>query len=127
LWTALRGAGLPIVSSWLDAALNRGEAATSEAWGEHWSRCIAESTSADLVLFHAPAPHTQCGALIEIGAALGAGREVWIVSDYEWSFAHLPRCRIFPTIESAIEAIVARMAGERLRQRERVHHGARNQ
>ena len=37
-----------------------------------------------------------------------------LVSDYEWTFAHHPRCRIFPTLEAAVEAIMAGAQGARL-------------
>jgi hypothetical protein len=46
---------------------------------------------------------------------LQAGREVWVVSDYQWSVAHHPRCRVFKSIEACVAAIVARLKGERLR------------
>jgi len=58
---------------------------------------------------------TACGALIEAGAALAAGKRVYIVSDYTWTFSNHPRCRLFATLEDAITAIVAGAQGARLR------------
>ena len=68
-------------------------------------RCLAENVT----LFYAPEGSMQCGALIEIGAALASGRYVFIVSDYEWSVLLKPRSR----------PIVAMQAGERARHHEK--------
>jgi hypothetical protein len=46
---------------------------------------------------------------------LAAWRRVFVVSDYEWTFAHHPRCRIVQPLEAAVEAIMAGAQGERLR------------
>jgi hypothetical protein len=55
---------------------------------------------------------TACGQLLEARSALAAGRRVIVVSDYEWTFAHHPGCRIFQTLEAAVEAITVGVAGE---------------
>ena len=47
--------------------------------------------------------------------ALAAGKRVFVVSDYTWSFGNHPRCRIFATLEAAIVAIMAGAQGARLR------------
>ena len=52
-----------------------------------------------------------CGQLIEAGAALAAGKRVFVVSDYQWTFANHPRCRVFATLEDAIAAIMAGAQG----------------
>jgi hypothetical protein len=57
----------------------------------------------------------RCGALLEAGAALAAGRQVFVVSPDVWTFAHHPRCRVFSTLEAAIEAIMAMQTGARAR------------
>jgi hypothetical protein len=55
---------------------------------------------------NAAAGETQCGSLVEVGAALAAGKaHVYIVSDYWFSVGHHSRCRIFKTLEAAIAAI----------------------
>jgi hypothetical protein len=116
MWTALRGAGLPIVADWIDSPINRtGTAPAPDMWARHWQICLEQSGSADITIFYAPEGATQCGSLIEIGSALASGRAVWIVSDYEWSISHFPRCCVFKSIEAAVAAVVARCAGERLR------------
>ena len=55
------------------------------------------------------------GALLEAGAALAAGRTVFIVSPDWWSFAHHPRCRTFRTLADAIAAICAMQVGKATR------------
>jgi hypothetical protein len=48
-----------------------------------------------------------CGGLIEAGAALAAGKQVFIVSPYAWSFSHHPRARMFGSSKAAIGSIGA--------------------
>ena len=36
---------------------------------------------------------SACGQLFEARSALAAWRRVFVVSDYEWTFAHHPGCR----------------------------------
>jgi hypothetical protein len=116
MWKALRGAGIPIVADWVDASINKTDAkVTPDMWARHWQMCLEQSAAADICVFYAPEGTTQCGALIEIGSALQAGREVWVVSDYQWSIACHPRCRVFASIEACVAAIVARLKGETLR------------
>jgi hypothetical protein len=62
------------------------------------------------------ATERQMGALIEVGSALGAGKQVYLVSPHDWSWKHHPRVRVFDTLEAAVTAIVAAAAGERARQ-----------
>jgi hypothetical protein len=109
LWTALRGAGLPIIASWIDSEINRtdDDETSPDAWGRHWQTCLEQSAAADITIFYAPEGATQCGS------ALASGREVWLVSSYWWSVSHHPRCRVFPSIEACVAAVVARMKGER--------------
>ena len=57
---------------------------------------------------------SACGSWLEAGSALAARGRVFVVSDYEWTFAHHPGCRIFQTLEAAVEAIMAGAQGERL-------------
>jgi hypothetical protein len=57
------------------------------------------------------------GSLIEAGAALGAGKWVYLVSPHEWPFLrHHPRVRSFDSSADAIEAIMAARVGEQARQ-----------
>jgi hypothetical protein len=56
------------------------------------------------------------GSLLEAGAALGAGRQVFLVSRHPWPFLrNHPKCRSFESLASAVNAIRARAAGEEAR------------
>jgi hypothetical protein len=55
------------------------------------------------------------GALVELGAGLASGAQVFLVTDHQWSVAHHPRVRSFPNLAAAISAIVAMQNGERPR------------
>jgi hypothetical protein len=104
------------MASWIDSEINGDDhELTPERSSRHWVRCLEQAADADICLFYAPEGATQCGSLIEIGAALVSGREVWVVSDYQWTIAHHPRCRTFKSIEACVAAVVARVKGERAR------------
>jgi hypothetical protein len=115
-WQALRAAGVPIAASWLDAPFNHdGSEPTPDDWTAHWDRCCREAAEADITLMFAGAEERQNGALLEVGAALGAGRQVYLVSPHDWSWKHHPRVRVFDTLEAAVTAIMAAVAGEKAR------------
>lgn len=76
-WLALRAAGLPVISTWIDEA-GEGESASL---ADLWRRCIAESASAAaLLLYHEPGDE-QKGAYVEVGAALASGVPVFVVGE----------------------------------------------
>jgi hypothetical protein len=68
-----------------------------------------------VLLFVSLEGETACSGLIEVGAALALGKQVWVLSPYWWSFSNHPHARTFTTLEAAVAAIVARTAGERAR------------
>lgn len=76
VWRALRASGININSSWIDygaEGLPRDLA----------QRCVKEAAAADvLVIFCRPGDVLK-GVLVEVGAALAAGREVRCVGDAE--------------------------------------------
>ena len=104
--------GMNIQASWLDWEGNTIQAAggepTADQWASHWSGCISEAAAADILLFVALEHETQCGALLEVGAALGAGRSVYLISPYEWSFENHPNVRRFATLKDAIGELIKR-------------------
>ena len=87
------------------------------AWGEHWPKCLSGSFHCRRRLVLRARGFTQCGSLIEIGAAVQAGAQVFVVSDYTWTIAHHPQCHVFKTLEEAVVAVKARMHGEEARER----------
>ena len=64
---------------------------------------------------YAACDERQMGALVELGAGLASGAQVFLVTDHQWSVAHHPRVRSFPNLAAAISAIVAMQNGERPR------------
>jgi hypothetical protein len=117
MWRGLQAVGAPIDASWLHAELNEpGAEPSDDAWSRHWQLCVAEAAAADIVLVYAhPDDPAQMGALIEAGAALGAGKQVWVVSPHSWSWRHHPRVRNFDTLAAAVSALCALRDGEQAR------------
>jgi hypothetical protein len=104
----LRAAGVPITASWIDWPFNHdGTEPTQDEWVGHWDRCCREAAEADIVLIFACAEERQNGALLEAGSALGAGKQVYVVSPHAWSWKQHPRVRVFDSLEAAVVAIVA--------------------
>lgn len=74
-WRALRAAGWPIVSTWIDEA-GPGETADLR---ELWARIIREISSARGLVLHVETDDFPLkGALIEVGAALSLGKRVGV-------------------------------------------------
>jgi hypothetical protein len=87
---------------------------SADIWRSHWAGCIDAAAEADVCLFLCNEGEQACGGLIESGAALAAGKQVFIVSPYAWSFSHHPRARTFGSLEAAVGSIMAMKEGERL-------------
>jgi hypothetical protein len=81
----------------------------------HWAECCRLAASCNVTLFLALSGEQHAGALLECGAALGAGRAVFAVSAVDFSFLTHPHCRSFETLPAAVSAIVAMQAGEEAR------------
>jgi hypothetical protein len=117
-WAALRAAGINIISSWPEWPHNRNghDEPDADAWRKHSADCIADATAADVLLLFAKEDERQFGALLECGAALGAGKQVYVVSPHPWPFLrNNPRVRSFATLADAVAAIKGAETGERLR------------
>jgi hypothetical protein len=119
-WGALRAAGIDIISTWPDWPHNRNgdDQPSDDAWRTHSAACIADAVAGDVLLLYCREDERQFGALLECGAALGAGRAVYVVSPHAWPFLrNNPRVRSFDTLADAIASIVAQQSGERQRLR----------
>ena len=66
-------------------------------------QCLDQAASADILLLYVDRDDARhFGALLEAGAALGAGKLVFLVSHHPWPFLrHHPRCRSFDTLAAA--------------------------
>jgi hypothetical protein len=117
-WQALRSAGLPIVHPcWIDAEFNAtGEEPSHDEWAAHWYQCCNLAATCEVTLFLALPGEQHAGALAEIGACLGAGRQLFAVSAVDFSFLRHPRSRVFPSLEAAVSALMAMQMGEKARQ-----------
>lgn len=114
-WLALRAAGYPVLSTWINES---GEGQTSD-WPDLWSRCISEaSRAAALVLICRPGD-TLKGAWAEVGAALANGRRVFAVGIEGFSIRHHPLVTTCESEDAAFaEAAILARATERDRLRE---------
>jgi hypothetical protein len=113
-WRALRTAGWPIVSTWIDEA---GPGETDDV-GELWVRIAREVASAQGVVLHVePDDFPLKGALIEVGMALSLGKRVGVYAPGValegrsmrplGSWAAHPLVRITPTLQGARDWIEA--------------------
>ena len=94
---ALAAAGAPISCSWPSWLPNRTDGEpTSSDWAEHSERCLKEAAECDVLLLFAERREQHFGALLECGAALGAGKWVFLISQ--------PPVAV-PTISSALPVV----------------------
>jgi hypothetical protein len=100
LWRDLRGAGAPIISTWIDEA-GEGESADLD---DLWKRCIAESCSCEaLIVFRRPDDVLK-GAWVEIGAALAVGTPVYAVGLDGFTISNYRGIKHFPNLAEAFHA-----------------------
>lgn len=99
-WLAMRAAGAPIISTWIDEA---GEGASADLH-DLWDRCITESKSCKTLIVYREPDDVLKGAWVEIGAALAAGVPVFAVGLDGFTISHFRGIRHFPTIEEAFAA-----------------------
>lgn len=106
-WRTLRDVeGLPINSTWIDEA-GPGESKSLE---DLWERCISEARSAHCLIAYREGDEVLKGALVEIGAALAAGKYVFLVGFIEsnFSFKHHRRVVNCLTLNHALVKAAAR-------------------
>jgi hypothetical protein len=99
-WLAMRAAGAPIISTWIDEA-GEGESADLH---DLWERCISESKSCDTLIVYRESQDILKGAWVEIGAALASGVPVYAVGLDGFTISNYRGIRHFPTIEEAFTA-----------------------
>lgn len=85
LWHGYRAEGFSISATWIDEA---GPGETADM-GELWERCVSEARTAAAVVLYRENGEMLKGALVEVGAALGAGVPVFAVGcddlkEYSW-------------------------------------------
>lgn len=100
-WLALRDRGVRINATWIDEA-GEGQSVDFSALAV---RSLSEASSADILLLYCEGGERLKGALVEVGAALAAGKEVRCVGDcpsISRVFRAHPRWRDFPSVEAAL-------------------------
>jgi hypothetical protein len=116
-WSALRAAGLNIIASWPAWQRNSdGIEPTNDEWRRHVQTCIEEASSADILLLYAcnDDPDREFGSLIECGASLASGKQVYVVAPFPWPFLRNHKnVRSFNSLADAVSALVALNAGGR--------------
>ena len=104
MWRTARESGFPIISTWIDEA----EQVEPESMSDLWQRCITEARDADALVFYREGDEPLKGALVEVGAALAAGKQVIAVgfdgaeSMSQFSFLNHPNVFRSLFIESAL-------------------------
>lgn len=109
LWRALRASGTPIHSTWIDEA-GPGE---TEDFADLWDRCIAEASTARVLLCYREPGEILKGAYVEVGAALAHRVPILAVGAEEFSFT---RHRLVTNVPTLAEALA--MAGAACRRTE---------
>jgi hypothetical protein len=109
-WQLLRDkVGYPIISTWIDEA-GIGE---SEDLSDLWRRCIAEASSAEVLILNRGPGEVLKGGWVELGAALAAGVPVFAVGIEEFTVAKDKRIRHFASMADAMAALKPMINGQR--------------
>lgn len=106
-WRALRAAGEPIISTWIDEA---GQGETSD-FDDLWRRCISEPARAAVLIAYCEPGDVLKGGWVEIGAALSSGTPVFGVGLREFTIGKSSLIRHFDTMDAAIAAARAALKG----------------
>lgn len=103
-WQALRAAGVPTTSTWIDEA---GEGQTAD-YEELAQRCVDEIEDSIAVVLYCESGDILKGTQVEVGVALAFGIPVFCVGMCETLsrvFRKHPLWREFRTVEAALAAI----------------------
>lgn len=107
-WKALRQGGVPVISTWIDEA---GEGETA-SYADLWIRCISECRACSALIAYIEEGEVFKGGFIEIGAALSAGRPVFVVGPVPGSFVHHPLVTRCVSLNAAIDAAKRKRGGK---------------
>jgi hypothetical protein len=110
---ALAGAGLPLSATWVHWRHNREPTEpTADEWRDHAATCMQQAADCDVLIFFVADEHEKhLGALLECGAALGAGKRIFLITPHPWPFLrHHPNVRSFPDLQSAVAAVMREAA-----------------
>lgn len=100
-WVKLRAEGHNIISTWIDEA-GQGESINLPDLAV---RCIKEPSDADITILYSENGEILKGGLVEVGAALSAGKEVRQVGTCDSIsrvFSQHPNWKLYPDLRSAL-------------------------
>lgn len=97
IWKHYRELGYPIISTWIDEA----GVDESKDLSDLWVRCINEASDCSLLIAYIEEGDILKGAYVEIGAALGNRKHVFLVGNFPGSFDNHPLITKFTTLEEA--------------------------
>ena len=100
-WRKLRLMGYPINSTWIDEA----GAGESKDLADLWRRCVAEASSAEVLVLYRQPSETLKGGWVELGAALASGVPVFAVGIEEYTIANDKRIRHFKSMADAMSVL----------------------
>ena len=94
--------GFEVISTWID----EGDEGETADWSDLWVRCVTEAATADAVVALYRPGDVWKGALVEIGAALAAGKPVHLIGEPNHSWVAHPLVRQFETVDDAFAALL---------------------
>jgi hypothetical protein len=100
-WRKLRLVGYPINSTWIDEA----GVGDSKDLADLWRRCVAEASSAEVLVLYRQPSETLKGGWVELGAALACGVPVFAVGIEEYTIANDKRIRHFESMADAMAVL----------------------
>ncbi len=99
-WRAFRAAGVPVNSTWID------EPNPPPSISDLWDRCIREAVQAHVLVAYNESDETLKGALVEAGAALATGVDVfWVGPVGQNTFTN--HSRVFVYAEGDLDSAIA--------------------
>jgi nucleoside 2-deoxyribosyltransferase len=82
-WRQLRDEGVPIISRWIDVD-DKFTADPAELDFEAlWDTCVEDVLACDVLVCYVGPGEVLKGALVELGIAIGAGKQILLVGDRE--------------------------------------------
>ena len=105
-WKANKKLGITIVSTWHDNINIEADDHDIAACRSGWIENICDIRGADAMLVYGMREEALNGTLVEIGAALHSGVDVYLVGTYPWgTWRHLRKVNHSPDLHTAIHDI----------------------
>ena len=106
-WQALRDAGFPVISTWIDES----QPDATLDWPDLWQRCLSEVARAEVLICYMEPGETLKGVWVEVGAALALGVPVLGVGIGDFSIAKSGKIALCNTLDEAVQTAHGIMDG----------------